>query len=99
MNENLKQKLADDCIKFLKSPIWALIKYRLQDYEKRLEGYSNNYVRNGNSHGATISLGKADGIIDSIKLIEGLNREIMDNTLDADAALHVIENKVEKQGE
>jgi hypothetical protein len=96
MNDNLKTKLADEHIKFLQSPMWAIIRYRLLQYQKRQEEYSATFTRNGNNHGAILNLGMADGTQASIRLIEGLNREIMENTLDADAALHVIENKAEK---
>lgn len=96
MNENLKQKLADEHIKFLRSPIWAIIKYRLEEYIKRQEQYSMSFTRNGNNHGAISTIGMADGAIQAIKLTEGLNREIMEETFDVDAALHVIENKAGK---
>jgi hypothetical protein len=95
IDRNLLQKLVDEHIKYLHSPIWAILKYRLLEYQKRQQEYMKNHIRNKDWDTVARTQGIIDGIDEVIKLTERLDRDLKENTLDVDAALHVIENKVE----
>ena len=93
MDKNLLEKLSDEHIKFLRSPTWALIKFRLLEYQKRQQDYIGNNLSRGELNVAYGLQREIDGITMVIKLTEGLGKEIQDKTLDVDVALRVIENK------
>ena len=92
-NENLLIKLADDHIKFLHSPIWALIKFRLREYQERKRELVSNFIRSENWTNVARIQGGIDEIDEVIKLTERLDKDIKEKTLDVDVALSVIENK------
>lgn len=92
-NQNLLIKLVDEHLKFIRSPLWALIKFRLREYQTRKRGLLTNFIRVENWNTVSRIQGSIDEIDEIIKLTEGLDREIKDDTLDVDAALRVIENK------
>lgn len=93
VDKNLLIKLSDEHIKFLHSPIWALLKFRLLEYQKRQQDYIANHIRSENWSLTSRIQGVIDGITEVIKLTERLDKDIQENTLDVDAALRVIENK------
>lgn len=94
VDNNLLEKLTDEHLKFLSSRGWVILKYRLQEYQKRLQEYNKNHIKNESWPTVARTQGLIDGIDEAIRLTEGLGREIKENTFDVDAALHVIENKV-----
>jgi len=90
---HLLEKLSDEHVKFLQSPTWALLKFKLHEYQKRQQEYTTNHIR-GEGWNTVVRLqGMLDGITEAIKITERLGSDIKNNTLDVDAALHVIENK------
>jgi glutamate/tyrosine decarboxylase-like PLP-dependent enzyme len=93
MDKNLFEKLADEHIKFLNSPTWALIKFKFSEYQRRQQEYTVNYIRSENWHAVARLQGMVDGIIEAIKMTERLDSDIKNGTLDVDVALRVIENK------
>lgn len=95
MDEHLLEKLADEHIKFLRSPTWALMRFRYREYQERLRGYIAANIRNKDFYTVSAIQGKIDDIDELIKLTERLDKDIMGKTFDVDAALHVIEKKVE----
>ena len=95
-SDNLLIKLADEHLKFLASPTWAIIKYRHLERKRRLLEYITNHVRNKEHEDASRVLGMVDDIDEFIKLTERLDKDIIDKTFDVDAALSVIENKQSK---
>jgi hypothetical protein len=99
MDRNLNIKMVDLHTSLMQSPMWACIKYRLKEYKITQQKYIGNFIRQGEWSAASRLQGQIDSIDEAIKLSEGLGREIKEGTFDVDAALHVIENKVGKQGE
>lgn len=95
-DKNLNIRLSDEYVKFLKSPIWNIIKYRWYEYQRRQKEYSTTFIRAENWSSVARLQGMVDGIDEIIKLTERLGKDIQDGTLDVDAALHVIENKESK---
>lgn len=94
-DHNLLQKLADEHLRYLSSRSWVLLKYRLQEYQKRLQEYNKNHIKQESWSTVARTQGLIDGIDESIRLTEGLGRELKEDTFDVDAALRVIENKSE----
>lgn len=95
IDRNLTQKINDEHLKYLSSRIWAILKYRLKEYQDRLQEYNRQHIKNEEWSTVARTQGLIDGVAESIRLTEGLGRDISDGTFDVDAALHVIEKKVE----
>ena len=83
----------DPIVAFLKSIVWIILKYRYNEYIKRLEESRASSIRAQNWSSVSYIQGKIDGVSEIIKITEHLDREIANNSLDVDVALSVIENK------
>jgi hypothetical protein len=98
MDKNLLIKLADDHIKFLNSTTWALIRFKLLEYQSRQQEYITNHIRQESWNAVARLQGMIDGITEVIKITERLNGDIKDGTLDVDGALTSLKiNRVEKE--
>jgi hypothetical protein len=95
VSENLLIKLADEHQRFLKSPLWAIIRARCVEYQNRQQAYNKNHIRNKDWDTVSRTQGMIDGVDEMIRITERLGQEIKENSLDVDAALRVIENKPE----
>ncbi len=93
MDPNLSKKLVDEHLRFLRSPTWALLKYRYKEYQTILRGHNENHIRHADWPLVSKIQGTIDCINDLIKITEKLGHEIQEGSLDVDAALSVIENK------
>ena len=92
----INMKYSDDMLKFIQSPLWLIIKYRYNEYKKNQQQYVGSNVRQQNWSTVARLQGMLDCIDELINITERINKEILDNQLDVDAALNVIENKRER---
>jgi len=84
-----KSQLSDSITAFLRSPVWAILRYRLSQYEKNCDTQMHALVRKNNPHCANREDAKIEAIGEIIRITEGLNKDL--EKLDVDDALNVIE--------
>ena len=87
----LRSKLIDSILLFLSGPVWAILKYRLLQYEKNCDIKLHAFIRKNDIHNANREDAKIEAIKEAIRITEGLNRDV--EKLDVDDALNVIEKR------
>jgi hypothetical protein len=90
----LNTKILDEYVRFTNGVGWAILKYRLIDYQKRLHESVGHDLRATNWNSASRTQAMIDNIDEVIKITERLGVEIKDGKFDADGALTVIENNI-----
>lgn len=93
MQEPFKTHIVDVLGKFIQTDTWRVIRHRLNLYIRRLNDKAVNLLITNDDKEASKYAYMAQGVMETIKIIERLPKEVQSDQIDADVALHVIENK------